>query len=98
MRETLCALDKSLQPFANPRVDNEQRRGNLEEIIKRSAVFAFTLFSQPSSWNFDWKQDVRLDSDAFCVWPALVQVADDTGAPVHPPRVFSEAIVRPLDI
>ena len=42
-------LDAVLRPYTDERVDNNQRRRNLEEILKRAAGFAFMLFSQPSS-------------------------------------------------
>ncbi|KAF2125576.1 hypothetical protein P153DRAFT_300040 [Dothidotthia symphoricarpi CBS 119687] len=91
-------LDNILVPYANSRADNGQRKRNLEEILKRSALFAFTLFSQPSSWEFDWKeQKGSARSGGFCIFPALVQASNEAGEPVRPPRPFSEAVIRRLD-
>lgn len=94
---TVALLDNIMQPYADPRMDNTQRRRNLEEIVKRSALFAFTLFSQPSLWNFDWKEEQSVTSGDLCIFPALMQVIDETGEAVTPPRPFSEAVVRRLD-
>ena len=98
VRDAVTDLDNILQPYADPRMDNAQRRRNLEEIIKRSAVFAFTLFSQPSQWSFDWKEEQSVTSGDLCVFPALVQVMDEAGEPVRPPRPFNEAVVRKLSV
>lgn len=93
----LRVLDPILLLYTDSRMDKNQRRRNLEEILKRAATFAFTLFSQPSSWDFDWKDQQGVMSGSLCVFPALVQVVDEAGEPVKPPRAFSEAVVRRLD-
>ena len=90
-------LEGVLRPYADSRMDNNQRRRNLDEILKRAAGFAFTLFSQPNSWDYDWHDDQGVMSGSLCIFPALVQTTDETGAPVNPPRAFSEAVVRRLD-
>jgi hypothetical protein len=90
-------LDGILRPYADSRIDNGQRQRNLDEILKRAATFAFTLFSQPSSWDYDWQDEQGVMSGSLCVFPALVQITDETGEPVKPPRAFSEAVVRRLD-
>ncbi|KAH8731914.1 hypothetical protein GQ44DRAFT_670571 [Phaeosphaeriaceae sp. PMI808] len=97
IQAALDALDNILQPYADSRMDNGQRRRNLEEIIKRSALFAFKLFSQPSTWDFDWKEDQDVKSGELCIFPALVQLSDEAFQPVSPPRPFSEAVVRRLN-
>jgi hypothetical protein len=90
-------LENILRPFADSRMDNGERRRNLEEILKRSALFAFTLFSQPSTWGFDWQETQGVKSGELCIFPALVQLTNETGQAVNPPRPFSEAVIRRLD-
>lgn len=98
IENALHALDGILLPFADSRMDNTQRMQNLREIIKRAATFAFTLFSQPSTWEFDWQEQQQGGlSGGLCVFPAFVQVTDESGEAIRPPRVLSEAIVRSLD-
>ncbi|KAH7079499.1 hypothetical protein FB567DRAFT_449551 [Paraphoma chrysanthemicola] len=97
IQAALAALENLLQPYADSRMDNQERRHNLEEILKRSALFAFTLFSQPSEFKFDWKNAQNVKSGELCIFPALVQVSDEAGQPVTPPRPFSEAVVRRLE-
>jgi hypothetical protein len=89
-------LDNILRPFADSRMENGERRRNLEEILKRAALFAFTLFSQPSTWDFDW-QAQGIKPGELCIFPALVQLSSETGQPINPPLPFSEAVVRRLD-
>jgi hypothetical protein len=90
-------LENILRPFADSRMDNGERRRNLEEILKRSALFAFTLFSQPSTWGFDWRETQGVKSGELCIFPALVQLTNETGQAINPPRPFSEAVIRRLD-
>jgi hypothetical protein len=78
-------------------MDNTQRRRNLEEVLKRSALFAFTLFSQPSTWDFDWREESGVKSNQLCIFPALVQLTSEPGRPHDPPVPFSEATFRSLD-
>lgn len=93
---SLDMVDRVLRPFANGRMNDVQRRRNLEEIIKRSANFALTLFSQPSSYDFDWQVDPCTASGELCLFPALMQVADEFGRPIRPSWPFSEAGNRSL--
>jgi len=96
IQATLALLDSILQPYADPRMNNGERKRNLEELLKRSTLFAFTLFSQPVAWEFEW-QEHNATSGELCIFPALVQVADESGRPMSPPRPFSEAVIRRLD-
>jgi hypothetical protein len=97
IQATLATLDSILQPYADSRMNNGERKRNLEEVLKRAALFAYTLFSQPSAWEFEWQEEQGVTSGELCIFPALMQVADETGQPVNPPRPFSEAVVRRLD-
>jgi hypothetical protein len=93
----LETLENILRPFADSRMDNAQRKRNLEEILKRSALFAFTLFSQPSTWDFDWESHGVVKPGELCIFPALVHLSDENGQRASPPRPFSDAVVRRLD-
>jgi hypothetical protein len=90
-------LNNVLRPFSDSRMDDGQRSRNLEEILKRAALFAFTLFSQPSAWKFDWQGAQDVKSGSLCVFPALLQVTDEHGMAFKPPRPFNEAVIRRLD-
>jgi hypothetical protein len=64
------------------------RRRNLEGILRRAAQFAFLLFSQPGSFQFDFRS-TRQHGDLL-VFPALLQTVTDEAKPVLPPRILSE--------
>jgi len=97
IQATLVTLESILEPYGDSRMNNGDRKRNLEELLKRSALFAFTLFSQPVAWEFEW-QEHNATSGELCIFPALVQVVDESGRLVNPPRPFSEAVVRHLDV
>ncbi|KAH4906534.1 hypothetical protein HBI81_153970 [Parastagonospora nodorum] len=96
IQTAVVALDNILRPFADSRMENGDRKRNLEEILKRSALFAFTLFSQPSTWGFDWEEEGAVKSGDLTIFPCLLQLSDENGQSVVPPRPFSEAVVRRL--
>lgn len=84
----LEAAEPVLHPFIDPNADTNARRRNLEGIAKRAAQFAFLLFSQPGSFQFDYSSTGEHDS--LIVFPALLQTVNDVAEPVLPPRVLSE--------
>ena len=86
--QALAAAEPILHSFINPSVDMNARRRNLEGIMKRGAQFAFLLFSQPGSFQFDYT-GTRLP-DSLLVFPALLQTVNDEAKPISPPRAFSE--------
>ena len=67
------------------------RQRNLEGLMKRAAQFAFLIFCQPSSFNFEFR--ARGGSNSQLVFPAFLQTVSDEAQIVSPPRVLSEAEV-----
>lgn len=61
---------------------------NLEEILKRGARVGFLLFSEPSVWEFDWDRPKDVKAGAMTIFPALIQVGDNTGQVIGTPRVL----------
>jgi hypothetical protein len=68
-------VDLVLAPFVQRSIDDAQRRKKLDMIITRSAKFAFLLFSQPGSFQFDF----TTQRSGMVAFPALLQVAGDQG-------------------
>ena len=89
VRKAVQVADIILRPYVDDRGDNAARLRNLEEIMRRAMRFAYTLFSHPSSWRFDW-QETRED---ITVFPVLLQLTDEEGAFLKPPRIFGEGVV-----
>jgi hypothetical protein len=86
--QALAAAEPILHPFINPSIDMNARRRNLEGIMRRAAQFAFLLFSQPGSFQFDYTGTGQ--SGSLLVFPALLQTVNDEAEPISPPRVLSE--------
>lgn len=94
--QALEELDSVLVRLRSRRDENSQRRRNLEEILKRAAGFAFLLFSHPSFWEFDWQTTHTYEPGSVVIFPALLQVTDESGQRHSRPRTFEEAEVAPL--
>jgi hypothetical protein len=92
------ALDDAVQnftrvfaPWAKPDVPDAEKIKNLSDIIEEAVRFAVWLFSQPSSFEYDWKPavDVRDRANRSVVTaPAMLKVTDNQG----------QALVRPVVI
>ncbi|TID22976.1 hypothetical protein E6O75_ATG02150 [Venturia nashicola] len=91
INSALHLADTFLRPCAKDG-DDEKRLINLEEIMKRAARFGFLLFSQPSSFHFDWTDN----GSGLVVFPGLLQVTDENGKPVASPRTFGSKEVIPM--
>jgi hypothetical protein len=83
----IAELDSFLVPFIQGSADGDQRRKNLEMILSRSADFAFLLFSQPGSFQFDFASQ----RGGLVSFPALLQTVGDEGEAFNPPRRLFEA-------
>jgi len=69
----LKVLNHVLAPFMLNGSKNLEWEKNLRAIIFSGAELGFTLFSQQSTWEFDWKQHGRSDSMGIVVFPALLE-------------------------
>jgi hypothetical protein len=83
--DAIAELNLALAPFFQGSLDGGQRHKNLELIFGRAESLAFLLFSQPSSFRFDF-----LGQRALIVFPALLQVTNEQAQALSPPRVFLE--------
>ncbi|KAL8816328.1 MAG: hypothetical protein Q9223_004642 [Gallowayella weberi] len=90
LSEALRALDAVLRPFADEQRDDRDRLQKLEEILKRHARLGFSLFSQPSLWDFDWNTPPSAGRGTIVISPALIQVTDDNGRRLPRPRILEE--------
>lgn len=91
IRKLLDELDTVLAPFASVS-NNSERVQNMAELIKRGARFAYTLFTQPTEWDFDWEQFRSRTTSELVVYPALVQTVGDDGIERRTPLRFGEAV------
>lgn len=89
VHKAVQVADIILRQYVDESADNAARLRNLEEIMKRAMRFAYTLFSHPSSWRFDWQEA----GENVVVFPALLQLTNEDGAFLKSPRVFGEKVV-----
>lgn len=83
---TIAELDSILGVFVQSDTDQQQRHKNLDMILTRSANFAFLLFSQPGSFQFEFASR----RGGLVAFPALFQSAGDDGQALSPPRLMFE--------
>ena len=89
----IAALNSALAPFVQGSLDGGQRHKNLELIFGRAEGLAFLLFSQPSSFRFDFT-----GQRALVVFPALLQVINEQAQVLSPPRVLWEKEAADVNI
>jgi len=78
-------------PWSKPDVPDAEKIKNLSDIVDEAVKFAVWLFSQPSSFKYDWKPavDVRDRANRTVVTaPAVLKVTDNRG----------QALTRPVSI
>ena len=78
LTELANALNALLQDFSS-NSNSAERQQSLDEIVRRGARLGYMLFTQPSTWSFDWTNNSSSPQDALVVYPALVQTGDGRG-------------------
>ena len=82
-------LDPLLHVYANDsKPATEERLGDLRDILRDGAKFAFLLFSQPYFWQLDWQSEAADHlSENPVMFPSLLRVMDGDG------KRFAEPVV-----
>lgn len=84
----MALLDEIVQPFISPGPSAKEQQGkNLRAIMFEAAKFGLILFSQPTSWAFDWKTGRKGSNtttnaqprSSLVVFPALVKSSNVNG-------------------
>jgi hypothetical protein len=91
VEEAVQSFTRTFAPWSKPDVTDAEKNKNLTDIVGHAVTFALWLFSQASSFKYDWKPsiDVRDRSQRSIVTaPAVLKVTDGRG----------EALVRPLSV
>jgi hypothetical protein len=100
----MAILDHVLRPFINPGENAKvQQEKNLRAILFEGAKFGLLLFSQPASWDFDWRASRKAANggassntqarSSIVVSPALVKSASKDGTRAAGKKVVAEAEV-----
>ena len=78
-------------PWQNSRYRDEDRVHSLVAILKDAADKGIWLFSQPSDFQFQWRE---LSPGRIAVAPALVKVTDERGQILSEPQVMIELTMK----
>lgn len=91
LNDAVQSFTRVFAPWAKPDVPDAEKIKNLSDIVEEAVRFAMWLFSQPSSFKYDWKPavDVRDRANRSVVTvPAVLKVTDNRG----------QALVRPVGV
>jgi hypothetical protein len=91
VEEAVQSFTRAFAPWSKADVSEAEKIKNLTNIMGHAMAFALWLFSQPSSFRYDWKPsvDVRDRSQhSIVIAPAVLKVTDSRG----------QALVRPLTV
>jgi hypothetical protein len=84
--DTMGDADAILGPFIRGAANGEQRLKNLEMVVGWVASMAWMLFTQPSSYHFDFSGS----RNSLVAFPALLQDVEDDTQVLNPPKVLWE--------
>jgi hypothetical protein len=88
IRRAVLDCNSIVGPYASSTApeDQQERLGNLEQIIRRAGRVSGLLFSQAAFWKFDWQQI----GPGVVVFPGLTKVTDENGLLLQPPVVYEQ--------
>ncbi|PVH85557.1 hypothetical protein DL98DRAFT_606741 [Cadophora sp. DSE1049] len=92
IEQALLIVNDFLTPFIDSSVDatTDKRIRNLESIVRRASQLAILLFSQPSSWAFDFGKSGTAQQGTIVVFPGLLETVSEDGIVRQPPRQFHQ--------
>jgi hypothetical protein len=79
----VAEIDQQIGPFASPQFPPQERVAGLEGIVQRGTQMASTLFSQPTTWKFNWGSSGSPNN--VTVFPGLQKLTDANGKPLASP-------------
>lgn len=91
LAEAVRSFTHVFAPWSKPEVPDAEKIKNLSDIMEEAIKFAVWLFSQPSSFKYDWKPAVDVRDRAIrsvVTVPAVLKVTENRG----------QALVRPVVI
>ncbi|KAL2068020.1 hypothetical protein VTL71DRAFT_16118 [Oculimacula yallundae] len=88
MERAVSIANGFLTPFIDPTTDASKRLRNMQSFVRRASNFAMLLFSQPSSWAFDFGGRNPVRQGSIVVFPGLLETVNEDGMVQQPPRQF----------
>ena len=87
------SFSNAFAPWKNGKYSSKDRVLNLSEILKQASDLGMWLFSQPSSFRFDWATGIPQSFEGVIVLPGLVKETDEKGIRLRDVQVLVAPVV-----
>ena len=88
---------RAFAPWRNSKYKDEDQMRSLSAIWRSAAELGVWIFSQPSSFQFQWPEQRDLRTHQITVTPALIKTTDEKGHALKQPQVILEAVNKRND-
>ncbi|TKA36448.1 hypothetical protein B0A54_12462 [Friedmanniomyces endolithicus] len=90
------ALTQAFAPWELPGKSNGDRTGSLRVILQLASKAGILLFTQPSTFMFEWSSRAGAQGNSLIVTPALLRRLDASGKPLRSAQVLIEPRVSSI--
>ncbi|KAK1066437.1 hypothetical protein LTR74_007159 [Friedmanniomyces endolithicus] len=90
------ALTQAFAPWELPGKSNGDRTGSLHVILQLASKAGILLFTQPSTFMFEWSSRAGAQGNSLVVTPALLRRLDASGKPLRSAQVLIEPRVSSI--
>ena len=88
------SFSSAFAPWKNGKYRSKDRVRNLSEILKQAADLGMWLFSQPSTFRFDWTAGTPQSTREIIMLPGLVKETDEKGIRLEEAQVLIEPVLE----
>ena len=89
--QAVRALTEAFSPWDLPGKSNANRIESLRKILYQASDAGIVLFTQPSTFMFDWSSKDRGQDRTVVITPAFVKRLDEFAEPLHSAQVLIQA-------
>ncbi|KAK0942415.1 hypothetical protein LTR29_006001 [Friedmanniomyces endolithicus] len=90
------ALTQAFAPWELPGKSNGDRTGSLRVILQLASKAGILLFTQPSTFMFEWSSRAGAQGNSLIITPALLRRLDASGKPLRSAQVLIEPRVSSI--
>ena len=93
----MATFSTAFKPWQSNSHNDEKRTANLAEVLQNAAETGIKLFSQASSFEFDWRGETSdPGANRVTVSPAVLKVQDNQGKQISRAQVMVQKEVAKL--
>ena len=89
--QAVRALTEAFSPWDIPGNSNANNMKSLRKILNQASSAGVLLFTQPSTFMFDWSSKKRGQDRTVIITPAFVKRLNESAETLRPARVLIEA-------